>query len=472
MSERLESKNFVFEGKTYRTVTVIENGKPEPKKTILRRVISKSEYDKILKDDGATELSKSDSGTTYLVNIGTVNGPIKSQGKDFVYTQYADNDFKKLISQTGKNSLTKNLNSGSIEIIKDTLNLSRKEVREFYPEYANTLGENVVEGIKFALNDEKVPLSFTTNRRRKTYENLFYPEDIASSKQDRIKFGMRFISGRRDIKFDLDASNPLFIGNRNTERIEGSVTLPIPGGISDQNRVNFDDDSLDMFRAASAGAVLNPGGAASAVGNLLSNFINAKPEELQEALTSDNAKNIISALRLGLAGQVSGSNLFSRLGGGILNPNLELLFKAPALRSFQFDFTMSARSQTEASQIKKIIRFFKQGMSVKKTSNNIFVISPNIFTINYKLGSSTNDHPSIGRIKNCALTDLQTTYGNGNTYMTYDDPGRTMTQYTISLDFKELDPITEDDYGVGSGPVAESDDFFVTPGLSGDQIGY
>ena len=31
--------------------------------------------------------------------------------------------------------------------------------------------------------------------------------------------------------------------------------------------------------------------------------------------------------------------------------------------------------------------------------------------------------------------------------MTYDDPGRTMTQYKIDLDFQELDPITEDDYG-------------------------
>ena len=45
---------------------------------------------------------------------------------------------------------------------------------------------------------------------------------------------------------------------------------------------------------------------------------------------------------------------------------------------------MSARSRTEATQIKKIIRFFKQGMSVKKTNNNIFIVSPNIFTINCK----------------------------------------------------------------------------------------
>ena len=106
---------------------------------------------------------------------------------------------------------------------------------------------------------------------------------------------------------------------------------------------------------------------------------------------------------------------------------------------------MSARSRTEATQIKKIIRFFKQGMSVKKSNNNIFEVSPNIFTINYKTGDG-REHPSIGRIKQCALLNLNTTYGNGNTYMTYDDPDRTMTQYKIDLTFQELEPITEDDY--------------------------
>ena len=132
---------------------------------------------------------------------------------------------------------------------------------------------------------------------------------------------------------------------------------------------------------------------------------------------------------------------------------MELLFQAPTLRSFNFSFTMSARSRTEAAQIKKIIRFFKQGMSVKKSTDNIFVVSPNIFTIKYQLANTEGDHPSIGRIKNCALTDLNTTYGNGNTYMTYDDPTRTMTQYKIDLSFQELDPITEDDYGIAENQI-------------------
>ena len=67
---------------------------------------------------------------------------------------------------------------------------------------------------------------------------------------------------------------------------------------------------------------------------------------------------------------------------------------------------MSARSRTEATQIKKLLDFFKQGMSVKKSNNNIFVVSPNIFTINYKTGDG-REHPSIGKIKQCALLNTE-----------------------------------------------------------------
>jgi hypothetical protein len=176
-------------------------------------------------------------------------------------------------------------------------------------------------------------------------------------------------------------------------------------------------------------------------------------------------------LRLGLAQQFSGGNLLSRVGGGVLNPNMELLFQGPSLRTFRFSFTMSARSRTEATQIKKIIRFFKQGMSVKKSNNNIFVVSPNIFNIQYKTGDGRN-HPSIGKIKNCALMDLNTTYGNGNTYMTYDDRDKTMTQYKIDLDFQELDPITENDYLSNTGPLADPDEAFQQSNAFPGEIGY
>ena len=197
---------------------------------------------------------------------------------------------------------------------------------------------------------------------------------------------MRYISGKRSIRFDGNRFDPLQIENRQTERIEGSVTLPIPGGISDKNSVKFEGENLNVLQAAGVGAILNP--VAAAQNRFFRNAMTMTPDQLAALNWIRARKNIVSALRIGLAQQFTGTNLFSRLGGGILNPNMELLFQAPTLRSFRFTFTMSARSRTEATQIKKIIRFFKQGMSVKKSSDNIFVVSPNIFTIKYQLGNT------------------------------------------------------------------------------------
>ena len=56
------------------------------------------------------------------------------------------------------------------------------------------------------------------------------------------------------------------------------------------------------------------------------------------------------------------------------------------------------------------------------------------------------DHPSINRINTCALLAAAVDYTPDGSYMTYDDPRRTMTSYGITLQFNELDPIYEDDY--------------------------
>ena len=57
------------------------------------------------------------------------------------------------------------------------------------------------------------------------------------------------------------------------------------------------------------------------------------------------------------------------------------------------------------------------------------------------------DHPSIGQIKDCALTAINTQYTPDGTYMTFDDDARTMTSYNIRMQFTELEPLTESLYG-------------------------
>ena len=128
---------------------------------------------------------------------------------------------------------------------------------------------------------------------------------------------------------------------------------------------------------------------------------------------------------------------------------MELLFDAPALRAFDFTFVMSPRDGKEAAQIRNIINFFKQGMSVKTTSTNIFLKAPNYFEIDYITYNDQGepeDHPSLNIIKTCALLSCAVDYTPNQQYMTYSDPQRSMVQYTMNLQFNELDPIYEIDY--------------------------
>jgi hypothetical protein len=453
----------------YRTITTHENG--DVKKTVYQQQIDESVYDQ-RKLTTPTLVAEGDDGLYYtIVRTETRDDSGNISGTDSIY---ADLAFQREYAKNGKTSLKANLNSESAIALRKNTDLPLSHWQQQYSTVNNVLltadaVETAVTDLAF--NSTNILPSVFKGARRKEYENLYYPEDIVDSEQDRIRFSMRYISGGRNIEFNFNNFNPLSVGRRNTTAIQGSVTLPITGGIQDKNSVKYDSENIDVFQAAGAAAILNPVGAFQAGADFLRSAITLPPDELQKILASEDAKNIVGALRLGLAQQFSGGNLLSRVGGGVLNPNMELLFQGPSLRTFRFSFTMSARSRTEATQIKKIIRFFKQGMSVKKSNNNIFVVSPNIFNIQYKTGDG-RDHPSIGRIKNCALTDLNTTYGNGNTYMTYDDRDKTMTQYKIDLDFQELDPITENDYLSNTGPLADPDEAFQQSNAFPGEIGY
>jgi hypothetical protein len=150
-----------------------------------------------------------------------------------------------------------------------------------------------------------------------------------------------------------------------------------------------------------------------------------------------------------LAGQAASlNNVLARTDNVVLNPNLELLFQGPQLRPFSFQFKMSARSQDEAYEIKKIIKYFKYHMAVRKETG-LFLRAPHVFTIRY-LKREIENHPGINLIsptddtKACALTNCSVDYTPLGSYATYEDG--TMAAYTLSLQFQEITPIYDTDY--------------------------
>ena len=388
--------------------------------------------------------------------LTTVVGVRNEEGEFFVT---ADND-------TWKNNsgIIDAISKNQTEKLKDDFSLTAEQ-KGFYNIATgnnNTAedGEVIGDGIKKNEGEEidfekggtvltETEIADGDNARRKRYENLAYPIALKSesNRQDRIKFTQEFVTKTEiSLTGSLTRRNPF---KRERKKIEGSVILPITEGIADQTGVDWRGGQLNPISGLAAQGAVNLFSRAGEGGSILQTFEDAKTE-LKGTLSKENT-GFRDALNIYLAQKATGAQgLLSRTTGAILNPNLELLFGGPKLRDFGFTFKLSPRDPDEARQVKKIIRFFKQGMSVKTSQTNVFLKTPNIFNINYEIFSpNTNsfiDHPSINRIKRCALLNCVVQYTPDGSYMTYDDPAKTMTSYQLTLSFSELEPIYDEDY--------------------------
>jgi len=210
-----------------------------------------------------------------------------------------------------------------------------------------------------------------------------------------------------------------------------TIILPIQSGISDTNSVEWGGanmNPIEMFAARTAFNAMDTDQQFSEVGQ----------EAMQKAYSTlksnDMWKYYFAQEAVGVQG------LLSRASGSVLNPNLSLLFNGPSLRPFSFTFRLSPRSKDESIMVKRIIRQFKEGSAVNKSTSNLFLKAPDVFKIEY-VGNSSS---SLNKFKTCALTTVSVNYTPDGTYMTYSDG--TMTSYELTLTFNELDPIYQQDY--------------------------
>ena len=152
------------------------------------------------------------------------------------------------------------------------------------------------------------------------------------------------------------------------------------------------------------------------------------------------------------AGKAVGANILGRSGVAI-NPNLELLFSGPSLRTFTYNFTFTPRGKKETQEVRDIIKVFKKGMAPKRTEQHMFLNVPHVWNVEYVYNSQglpgTWQHPYLNKIKPCALKSFTVDYMPGGSYMTYSDDG-SMTSYQISMTFGELEPIYNNDIDMNS----------------------
>ena len=234
--------------------------------------------------------------------------------------------------------------------------------------------------------------------------------------------------------------------NERMSQSMGNVILPIPPGLSDGNQVswaNHDMNNLQMAGGAAALRMMNSSNALDQIGTEIGDF-------LEKAKTDENLAPLAKFWAMGNIPGINASTnqLLARGSGAVINPNTEVLFGGPQIRSFNYSFRMTPRSSKEASSCQKIIRFFKQGMAVQEsTDGGMFLVSPNVFHVQF-YNDKGAEHPFIGKLKKAACTGFTVNYVPDGTYMTL--PDSSMTAYEIGISLMELEPIYESDYDEAS----------------------
>jgi len=321
-------------------------------------------------------------------------------------------------------------------------------------------------------------------------EPMKYPTDMMIAHQDYVLITQyQYKPPKSDQLLSGDVGSILQKGfqktaNFNKEKKIGDVYLPMPGSVRDQMQVTWGPDTMSNISGAVTADVMNrPKDYASAAltgagtgvffggakqGASLATSALAY-QALLSNLSGDEAKALVGTTGvskiLGMASfGVDVESILARTAGIVPNNNLDLLFNGPQLRSFSFNYKMTARDEKEAKMIRRIIRFFKQGSAPKKKTggagaSSYFLATPNVFKIKFCVGGGA-ENKAISRYKVCALQSVTTNYtAAGPMWAAYDDGQPLMVG--IDLVFSELEPIFDTDYqtdaipGTGLEPVQD-----------------
>jgi len=154
-----------------------------------------------------------------------------------------------------------------------------------------------------------------------------------------------------------------------------------------------------------------------------------------------------------LAGSEQTGQAFMAATGRVQNPMLEMIYKSPNFRTFQFDFTFYPRDEKEALEVQRILERFRfyQAPELLKNAGG-FLVPPSQFDIKFYYGGAENNN--IPQIATCVLTSLDVNYAP-NGFAAYEVPGENSpalgrtgmpVAITLTMQFQEITYLTKADF--------------------------
>jgi len=166
-------------------------------------------------------------------------------------------------------------------------------------------------------------------------------------------------------------------------------------------------------------------------------------------------KTAVDALNKGLNANVNVNQLMSGVSGTIINPNVEMMYESPELRTFNMKFKMQARSKRESQYIKTICNMFKKAMLPSYggqafaglTENTSALLTvPKVCQVNFMTGNKLNEF--VPQYKACAITAVNINFTPDGAWAAYERGAPVATE--LSVQFKELKLIFANEIDVNS----------------------
>ena len=357
----------------------------------------------------------------------------------FDFNSFTNNNTVAGQTSTSFSSGIKNLSSsvstgvsGALNAISSKLGLSGMSSSGSLSGASSTLGSaNIVAQLKDTVGvagQVGGVLPETVPNKAQPPGAMVYPKDLG-------KYYIQFFF------FDNFQDSPI---KRLTKRNTYMLSLPVPDNLQEQFNLAYSDKQLGALGVLEAAGILTP--------ESMETVINGNMEQVGQVadIGATRTSNLLKAGGGGSAtlaaarytsralGLESVGTALDRVTGTILNPYQQLQFEGVGLREHSFSYTFSPNSESEANDLKTIIKELK--IRMHPTLNGLLMNFPDQCKI--KLSSGLGDYYTF---QDCYLKSMNVNYAPSGTPAFFKQ-GAHPVEIKVDLVFGEIRPITRNTY--------------------------
>ena len=222
----------------------------------------------------------------------------------------------------------------------------------------------------------------------------------------------------------------------------GKVTLPLQRALQYTDRVNYNQGATNFGQGVvgAAGSLISgaSGDIKAGTGGLLSQVLSRVAGAGAVAALAKPAGMAGLGALAGAIGAEPLANYAKEASRVTLNPNIRTLFEGVPIRAFSFPFRMVAKSEKEAIEIKKIVKFFRGEVypeAVDAADLPFTYKFPNVFDIQIK--DKFNKNPAFD-IQRCYLNSVTTMFNQTATGMYEGKDNNYFIEVDMTLEFIEV----------------------------------